>query len=64
MNQSHPQTWSTLQLAALMAALMAAALSPFWFLAANLHDGDELAKTGVGAAIAGIVAAVLKRGTA
>ena len=60
MNQSHPQTWSTLQLA----ALMAAALSPFWFLAANLHDGDELAKTGVGAAIAGIVAAVLKRGTA
>lgn len=53
-------SWSTLQLA----ALMAAALSPFWFMAANLHDGDEFAKTGLGAVIAGVVAAVLKRGAA
>lgn len=54
------QRWSTLQLA----VLLAIAVSPFWFMAANLRDGDEVAKTGMGVAIAGVVAAVLKRGAA
>lgn len=54
------QQWSTLQLA----LLLAIAISPFWFMAANVRDGDEFAKTGMGVGIAAVVASVLRRGHA
>lgn len=40
-----PYVWQTLQLLIIV--------SPFWFLASNLRDGDEAVKTLVAAAMAG-----------
>lgn len=38
----------------------AVCVSPFWFLAGDLGDGDEIIKTGVAAALVGVVTALPK----
>lgn len=41
-------------------ALVACCVSPFWFLASDPTDGSELKATAWGAAIAGVVVAILR----
>jgi hypothetical protein len=46
----HNAAWTTLQLAIVSCIVV----SPFWFLAGDIRDGDELYKTGVGAGLLAI----------
>lgn len=41
-------------------AMVAAGVSPFWFLASNLTDGSEVKATVLGAAIVGVIVAVIR----
>jgi len=39
-------------------AMMVVAISPFWIMAADIRDGDEVEKTAVGAGVSSIVFAI------
>ena len=56
MDRTRRQAWSTVELI----VVMAICVSPFWFLAGSVMDGDELEKSGVGMALAGVAGTVLK----
>jgi len=38
--------------------MMVVAISPFWIMAADIRDGDEVEKTAVGAGVSSIVFAI------
>jgi len=48
--------WETIRIV----GVCAVCVSPFWFLAGDLTDGDEFWKTGTGAAMCGIVLALVR----
>lgn len=50
--KNHPAMWTTLQIALLV--------SPFWFLASNLNDLDEVYKTALGGALVAAAAGIKK----
>lgn len=41
-------------------ALVACCVSPFWFLASDWKDGSEVQSTVLGAAICGVVVAIIR----